>query len=191
METGFAYEAEGHPFSPDQMLQVQLFSDGHSKSFRNILRGAGAGREMLVFDYEYTIGHGKGSRTWNQTVVAFPVKGDIPSFKLQGETMFHRVGSVFGYQDLDFESSPEFSRRYLLRGKDEEAVRRFFHPGMVAYFESLPKHKLVVEGGAGWLVVYRLNQRSKPRTLREFLEERANIAAGILGQVSRGMGGFA
>jgi hypothetical protein len=54
----------------------------------------------------------------------------LPEFELRSENMFHKIGKAFGCQDINFESHPEFSKRYLLRGADEEAVRTFFTPEM-------------------------------------------------------------
>jgi len=40
----------------------------------------------------------------------------LPFFELKPENTFHKIGQVFGYQDIDFEAFPNFSKGYLLRG---------------------------------------------------------------------------
>ena len=50
--------------------------------------------------------------------------------------MFHKIGQVLGYQDIDFESHPMFSQRYLVRAYDKEGVRRVFSDHVLSYFEQ-------------------------------------------------------
>lgn len=191
LESGFQFEPEGTPLPVEAQLLSDVLSRGRDHQMKNILRGAAGGSEVLLFDYFFTEGSGRNSQTYKQTLAAFRVRGGLPSFKLAPESWWHKLGAAFGYQDIDFDAHPEFSKRYLLRGKDEAAIRQLFHPGLVHYFETLPKHNLNVEGAGEWLLVYELNKRFEPQKLREFADERAQFAAGILGQLSGRMRSFA
>jgi hypothetical protein len=46
----------------------------------------------------------------------------MPHFALRPEKAWHKIGSWFGHQDIDFDSHPRFSSTYLLRGGDESAI---------------------------------------------------------------------
>src|SRR2546422_3151571 len=55
--------------------------------------------------------------------VQWPMEGRLPTFMLTPEDLRAKLAVLFGGQDVDFDDSPEFSRRYRLRGTDEDAVR--------------------------------------------------------------------
>jgi hypothetical protein len=129
-----------------------------------------------VFDYRYTVGSGKHQSTVSQTVVHLrSPRLALPSFVLAPENILHKVGGLFGYHDIDFDSSPEFSKKYLLRGSGrEERVRDAFTPSVRAYFEQRPP--LSVEGDGDQVVVYRERRIVKPEDVRTFVEDALAIA---------------
>lgn len=184
LQCGFQYDREGEALPEGAKAALDLFNRGHAKESLNILRGATAGTDVVIFDYRYTIGQGKGSQTYVQTVAAFKLRGAIPSFTLCKENLLHKMMSAVGYQDIDFDAFPEFSKRYLLRGPDEQAIRQLFTPGLISFFETSGDAHLAVEGGGEWLLVYQLSKRSDPEKLREFVDGRAQYAAGIISQLS-------
>ena len=42
--------------------------------------------------------------------------GNVVDFEMRPENLLNKIGAALGRQDIDFDSNPEFSRRYLLRG---------------------------------------------------------------------------
>jgi hypothetical protein len=134
------------------------------------MQGETAATRASIFDYRYTTGGGQHSHVWNQTVASFQsAELNLPSFSLRPENIFHRLGQLFGYQDINFDEAPGFSRSYLLRGNDETAIRGLFRPEMLSYFESNPG--LSVEANRDCLIYYRPSKRTKPEEIRGFLEE--------------------
>ena len=125
---------------------------------------------------------GRSRHDYRQTVAAFKFLAALPQFDLRPENFLHRIGSAFGYQDIDFDSNPEFSKRYLLRG-DEEQVRRLFTPSLLMFFEQLEKGWSVETSGP-WLMAYRLGKQLKPQAdlFREFIERTSSIAAAVKSQ---------
>ena len=91
----------------------------------------------------------------------------LADFVLAPENVFHRIGGLFGYQDIDFEESPEFSSRYLLRGADETAIRGAFGSDRLAFFGG--EAGWTVESRGGHIGVYRSGKRCKPDDLHDFL----------------------
>jgi hypothetical protein len=172
------HEAAGQlrlSFSPDgdaafapRLGAFGLFQEGHSKKLTSLMRGTVDDLEVAIFDYRYTTGGGKHSHTHRQTaqVLGFPGAG-VPVFSLRPENVFHKIGGWFGSQDIDFDSRPEFSRAYLLRGPDEDAIRRLFTERVLAYFEAHPGLCLETDGNR--LLVYRHDRRVAPEELRDFL----------------------
>ena len=150
--------------------RCRLFSHGRGWRHRNLMRGTIADLEALLFDYSYTTGGGRSQTTHRQTVAAFRLAdATLPEFELRPENVFHKIGSAFGYEDIDFQQHPSFSSRYLLRGAEEEAIRRAFNEEVVAYLEQ--SRGLCVEVVANWLIAYRSGRRVKPNLLGGFLEE--------------------
>ena len=158
--------------SPTEMGcgHLNLFQKGRRQRSQNGLIGQLEDVRVALFDYRYTTGHGKQQRTHRQTVATFQVPTPVfPDFQLRREHFFHKIGQLFGYQDISFEEYPGFSKRYLLRGSDEQAIRAFFTPSAIEFFEQLDQ-KWIIEGHGQWLIVYQPSKRVKPAKLSEFLE---------------------
>ena len=176
---GFQRVAEelGLPFYPkgdadllSTLNGFPLFSQGHSRKMKNLLYGQIDDGDVAVFGYRYTTRSGENSATFRQNVVYFRSSDmDLPRFTLRPEHMFHRIGSVMGYQDIDFDSHPNFSKRYLLRGDDENAIRATFTDAILTFFES--QNRICIEAGGDQLIFYRTMKRVKPREVVAFLEE--------------------
>ncbi len=82
-------------------------------------------------------------------------------------------------KDIEFDSRPDFSKSYLLGGKDESAIRHVFSSRVLEYFE---RHEgLSVEGRDERLLCYRAEShntdigfrgaRIKPNEIKLFLDE--------------------
>lgn len=172
----------GWSFSPESISpetvgagDFPLFTHGRARKAQNVMRSADPGQQVSVFDYQYTVGAGQDQHTTVQTVVHVPIPLSLPPFVLSPENILHKVGAVFGYHDIDFDSSPEFSKKYLLRSKEaEEQVRDVFTPSVRSYFEQ--REPLTVEGGAGGVLVYRPGKRVRPEDLLAFVEDARSVA---------------
>ncbi|MBN2539764.1 MAG: hypothetical protein JXB09_06925 [Deltaproteobacteria bacterium] len=78
----------------------------------------------------------------------------LPEFHVIPEHMPDRAGSKSDCGGIDFVGYPNFSKRYVLGGKDEAAVRDLFHRlGIIDLLER--KKGLCVEGKGPSLIIYR------------------------------------
>ena len=163
----------GETVTPDTLgLGVfPLLGEGRARQASNVLRIPREGSAVTVFDYQYTVGAGRHQTTVVQTVAHMAPAGlSLPPFVLSPERFVHKVGGLLGYHDIDFDSSPEFSKRYLLRSKEAETtVRDLFTPSVRLFFEQ--REPLTVEGFEGGLVVYRQGRRVAPEDLVTFVED--------------------
>jgi hypothetical protein len=157
--------------APDPELDgYRLFSQGHSRRSSNILRGLLGREQAFLFDHQYTTGGGKNRQTHSQTMAAFQLEDRrLPRFELRPENVFHRIGQVFGYQDFDFPENEEFSKMYLLRGEDEQAVRALFKSYVLDHFKQSGGWHL--EGSDRWLIVWKTGRKPRPEEMRARLEE--------------------
>jgi hypothetical protein len=157
---------------------LPLFDRGHSKSARNGMTGTTADHPVTIIDYRYVIGHGKHRQIHDQTVVIFTELGrGMPDFELAPENFFHKVGQAFGYQDIDFDGSDEFSKQYLLRGPEETSIRSCFSPTVLAFLAGEPGWSAQARGGQ--LAVFRARSRCKPEEIPSLLADSLRIASGF------------
>ncbi len=170
----FTFSQKGDPNLLDRLKGFHLFSQGHSKKIANVLMGKAGALDVAVFDYAYTTGGGKHSQHWRQTVIFFERDDmSLPKFTLRPENIFHKIGQVFGYKDIDFDSHPEFSKRYLLRGENEEAVRATFGDEARSFYES--DLKLSTEAAGPQLIHYRSGKRVSPDQISEFIKQGVRV----------------
>jgi hypothetical protein len=141
--------------------------------FSNVMTGSSGGLQISLFDYTYVV----GKSTVTQTLAAFSQDLQLPPFALRPENVLDRIGEAFLHYDIDFDSNPEFSKRYLLRSPDEANTRRLFTPSLLAYIEQLPaEKKWHIEGTGPTLMVYRGGRPVSPFDMPSFLDETSTIA---------------
>jgi hypothetical protein len=139
--------------------------------FSNVMTGSSGGLQISLFDYTYPMG--KSSVT--QTVAAFSQDQQLPPFALRPENFLDRIGDAIVHNDIDFDSNPEFSKRYLLKSPDEAGTRRLFTPAFLAYLEQCQAN-WCVEGSGPTLLVFHGRGTVTPSDLPTFLEETSRIA---------------
>lgn len=155
--------------------RFELFKTGHSGTTYNILQTRRATEGISTFDFNYTVGSGKSSSTHRQTVFSIDSERmSLPHFTLGPERLSHKIGKVFGYQRIDFDSHPEFSRRYLLRGEDIDAIRSLFSHPIRAHFQNHKGWNL--EGNGRSLLIYRSGKRVQPSELGTFINDCTRIS---------------
>jgi hypothetical protein len=169
-ELHLRFHAQGDECTLASLSGFHLFSQGDARHITNLMQGEANDMEVQIFEYQYTTGGGRSSHTSMQTVICFrSPKLDLPEFSLRPENLLHKIGSLFGYQDIDFDTHPDFSKHYLLRGNNEKAIRRRFNEGVLTHFDE---HRgLCTEGRGHQLIFYRAAQQVKPKDIRYFMEE--------------------
>lgn len=173
-ELGFEYQDHLDWLPQPGMERLRLFRCGRGRRSRNILTGRYNGTSVTLFDYHYVTGSGKHRSTHSQFVAAFHLERiHLPLFALAPENIFDKLISMMGFQDIDFDHSPAFPAKYLLRGEDEFAVRSLFDGNLLDFFAY--NLGWCVEGGDQWLIVYRTRRRVSPQEVTTFLEETALV----------------
>lgn len=170
-------EAMGLTFFPngdadllDRLSMFKLFNQGHGRKMRNLIQGDSGEVNIAIFDYQYTTGGGKNSQTHVQSVVALQSSQLIcPDFTMRPEGMFDRIGSALGFQDIDFESHPEFSASFVLQGSDEEAIQQYFNQSVLDFFADKPG--ISVEAQTGSMFFYRTRKRISPDQIKDNLAQ--------------------
>ncbi len=163
---GMSFE-DGHNINATRRFgPFHLFSKGSLREVRNCLSGTIDGVDVTTFGYEYTVNIGEISTNRRQTAVLFHSNElSLPDFELRPRRFF---GVSTGF-DIDFDSCPDFSKSYFLRGNDESAIRHVFSTRVLDYFE---RHKgLFVEGRSERLLCYISGALVEPDEIKRFIDE--------------------
>ncbi|MEM8642892.1 MAG: hypothetical protein AAGG51_29355 [Cyanobacteria bacterium P01_G01_bin.54] len=171
VELGFNFGGRDRQLLPDPVWQFDLFSKGRSRSVANLIWGQREMAEVYLFDYSYHTGTSrKRSQPHRQTVVCLSSQAlNLPPFLLVPENIFHKLGNLFGYHDIDFPNYPNFSRRYLLRGADEADIRDCFHLEVIEAYEA--RSGVSTEGKGSCLIYYYSRRGVAPKNWPELMDE--------------------
>jgi len=173
-ELGLEFSANGSDELQRQVAEFQLFQKGRKRQILNVVSGETDQFEIVIADFHYVTGHGEHQQKHKRTVAMInSSKLAIPEFALRPENLFHKIGSVFGMQDIDFESHREFSRAFLLRGPQEAAIRSFFDDSIIGMLEQ---HKTIcIEAVPGKMIFYFGDRKPETGQLKKLFGEALEI----------------
>jgi hypothetical protein len=121
------------PFGiPSRYAVFDLMSSGHSRKASNVMAGKIGGRDVILCDYQYTTGSGKNQTThcFQAAILAMPILA--ARMHMRRESVFDRIASWVGHDDINFESE-EFSKRYHLKCDDRKFAYDVFHALLIEY----------------------------------------------------------
>jgi MFS superfamily sulfate permease-like transporter len=121
---------------PDRELSRCHFFKGKLLKYKeNIICGLFGEHEVEIFDLAYAKSEVIYSQGLDFTTVILikHIEKKIPYFVLQEETTIDFLGDLLGFKDIDFKDFPEFSKRYLLWGKDSLSIRHLFSKELLEF----------------------------------------------------------
>ena len=165
---GLQFNSDGSE-ARDHLADFKLMNIGQSRKAMNLISGDAGDVKISIFDYTYTTGQGKNRGIKVQTVVALESAAiEAPAFSMRQQIgFFDKIGKLFGGQDIDFDHHPRFSELFVLQGPNEEAIRRFFTPTLLTFFETKVGHS--IEGGHGKMILYKSDERTNPEEIKDLL----------------------
>ncbi|HUU30546.1 MAG TPA: hypothetical protein VMY69_00435 [Phycisphaerae bacterium] len=131
-ELGFEYYADDPWDLEDTYAMFELFGRGHSRKASNVICGEMDGRAVVAFDYQYTTGSGKNKSTHSYQAVVMGLPIVAAGLRMRTETVFDRLASWVGWDDIDFESD-EFSRRYHVASEDRRFAYDILHARLIEH----------------------------------------------------------
>jgi len=131
-ELGFEYFPDDPWDLQDRYAMFELFGRGHSRRASNVICGEMDGRAVVAFDYRYTTGSGKNQSTHHCQGVVLGLPIVAAGLRMRSESLFDRVASWVGWDDIDFESD-EFSRRYHVACDDRRFAYDIFHARLIEH----------------------------------------------------------
>ena len=180
----------GFSYNDEQTEKVRELLESSSllgnEMFFNVLGGTFNGTYFAIGDFNIMVGSDSRKRKQYQTyVVIHSGKLTSPNFCLQPESALFRMAEgllnrLTGSVDIDFPTHPDFSDNYFLKGSNEDAVRSFFTPRVLEYFQS--HHGLSVEVFNGTLVFFRLGELVKPVDIQALIDNAMEVHQVLLPQ---------
>jgi hypothetical protein len=151
------FEAAGFRvnFKPDEMDKHSAL--GQCGGSWSQLKTGSTGVQWTVFghvgqtpvamcEHRYTTGSGKNKSTHYNTIAATPAPQAWPFVELSPESVFHRIGELFGSKDFKVEDEA-FNRKWRVKVTDEEFALLVLTPEVQAWCMTLPKYAQVRVGG--------------------------------------------
>ena len=156
----------------------------------NTITGERRGRKVALFDYQWVTvrymrtrrsllwgGEREYRRTHTRSAVAAQMDVSIPPVLIRPERLVDKAAALLGYEDIDFASMPEFSRRFYVNSPDPAFARRFVTPRLAKFF--LERVRCTVDFAGSWLLVSNdsVYRASHAPPLLEFASELADLVS--------------
>lgn len=96
----------------------------------------------------------------------------IPDFALEPEGLWSKLFESVSGRDIDFDNHPVFSKKYYLRGTDENQVRCFFTETLIQFLEN--REEMHIECHRNRLIFYKKRDLLEPSEIlyvSKFAEE--------------------
>lgn len=150
------------------MKDFRLCKRGGRKRITNMMTQVDAmlDNKISIFDYSYRVSTGKSAKTHKQTVLFIQSKQlGLPEFYMKPENFLHKIGAWLGYDDINFEEYPEFSKNYYLKGDDEEYIRYTLNTDFLKYFTI--ERDWSLEGINYYMAFYKRKKILTPHQIKE------------------------
>jgi hypothetical protein len=171
-ELTWEFAADGNEKLHQGLSRFHLSTLGQTSILTNLMYGRCDGTDVAVFEYQWI----RGKQQSTQTVAWMQRRGErMTEFSLRPESVWNQLGGWTAHGDINFDSHPDFSRSYLLRGDDEDAIRELFTDNVLTFYERHPN--LITEGSGNKLLFYRDGVVVNPENLRSFLDEALKVRA--------------
>jgi len=149
---GFDYAPTGDMSSVDG----KLFKTGHGQKIYDVLSSVRNERDSRVYSFQFTIGYGKGSHTYNMTVFETTFQNEMPDIMLVSRGSVFSAGIVQLFDKSEhIELEGDFNNYFTLRvpkGYETEAYQ-IFTPDIMADLIDKAK-ELCFEFNAHKLYIY-------------------------------------
>ena len=134
----------------DRLTAFTCLQQGSDRYAYNILEGPDGDRQVCGFDYHYETHStdSKGNRTTSHHYFsALVVEVDLPlkPLLIRPESFFDKIGELFGFDDIDFESH-EFSRRFCVKAADRRWAFDVVHQATMEFLLAAPQFTIQMAG---------------------------------------------
>lgn len=155
---------------------------GDNRYAFNIARGEKENRDVWAFDYHYRTQStdSKGRTTYHHHNFSSVVVGSGMALKplfLRAEGWWDKMTSVFGFDDIDFESA-EFSRKFFVKAPDRKWAYDVIHQETMEFLLRAPRFSIQLAGPHA--IIWR-GRRFEPADFEHAL----SVIDGVLRRIPR------
>lgn len=184
---GYRYQKKGADLFRVLKNSMPVFSQGHSRRISNLLEAEIDEGAIAIFDYRYTTGHGKHQQTHRHAACLIrSSRVSLPSMEIRPEHWGHKLANMIGFQDINFDERPDFSKMYRVKSKDEAGARTIISPLFMDFMTAIDKRPCVETIGDCFLF-YRPRRTLKAEEIQALASE-ALEAFRALARASGGAG---
>jgi len=129
-------ELENFPFFKAKMIDHAY----------NIFHGFSSVIDFKVMDLEFYEGEFIAQERHKKTLLLVDPKIDLPKFRLDKERIFDKIAALAWFQEINIEGHEDFSKRFSLKGEDEDGIKKFFTNELILFLESHPYYHIESNG---------------------------------------------
>ena len=113
-----------------------LYSHGDDGQVAMSILQSTADVDIFIFDFHYARGFGQRRKNYKQTVLLFHSNRLLlPSFILLPRTVTKMLLSLVGNKYINIPDNSVFSKKYLLKGSQEEHIKNIFNSNLLRLLE--------------------------------------------------------
>ena len=183
-KNGLGFFPEADQKLLEKMNVFFIFGRELSPGTKNVIQSR-EGDIVTVFDYAFSYTSSEGSRTQNYSITCVESEAlDLPSFIIKPKKERVRIPKMFsklaegltelhpslGYQDIQFEEHPGFSRSFVIKGENETTTREFLSRERLDFFTS--RKKIHLETAKNYFILIRKKRKKAKEIVNEFKEAR-------------------
>jgi predicted RNA-binding Zn-ribbon protein involved in translation (DUF1610 family) len=142
-KNGFIFYGKNIPHAQG-MIKGSALDRGHSQKMFYGIGRKHQGLDMITFQWQFTVGHGKHSHTYTYKIAMMPENFRESGFiYIRKEGLMDKLGGVFGLNDLDFEHQ-KFSDKFYVKANPQKYGYDFFNPRMIELFMKYGAYDMIV-----------------------------------------------
>lgn len=181
VEKGFQYTSQVD-WNTSYLRNFHFFEIRSIERKENCLKGS---YDKLNVNWEisevtFSEGAAFNAEVFTVSVLVLKLNKRIPVFSLEKEGLvekiFDRVMAFSGYKDIEFKMFTDFSKKFLLLGKNEKRIRSFFTDELIRFMEN--NHIYHLESNGEALLIFdkvKLARTDETIALINYGEELANV----------------
>jgi hypothetical protein len=146
---------------------LSIFSKTQS-DITNIMIKQNSDIKLRIFEYTKITGSGKHRNKSRYTCIRGTIKNEFPNFAMRKENIIDKAAALIGFEDIDFERHPEFSKTYFLKSNNQN-IKMFFNNDILSFFER-EKPDLTIEAMGREFLLYKKNRLKKAEDYVEMLD---------------------
>jgi carbonic anhydrase len=131
------FELTYKPLKSRKVEFLENFIYFKTKKIEHIFNQLSAKKDPCrLFDITFSEGEFIAKEVVRSTMLFIKTPKTLPAFTLDREGLLERLYVLAGYKDIDIKNHADFSKRFYLRGENENAIRSLFNDELVRFFES-------------------------------------------------------